>query len=216
MLGKRAVVEGECGIYDQKNNNHISADEATKVASIVKGTIDGSVHRENIQIKEEIRYLLSFVDQAKEEISSLRPKEYSTNKLPAAFSELDAIVSGTEEAAGKVMDCADELSEVSENFDGEVKQQLGDISVKLFEASGFQDITGQRVTKIVTTLVHLEERLSALADAMGDNDVDEVVNDDDNIDKDYDAMANEEFTHGPQLECDAKNQAAIDALFDDF
>ncbi len=216
MLGKRAVVEGQCESYDLKNNNQISADEVTKIASIVKETIDGSSPTEDIQIKEEIRYLLSFVDQAKEEISSLRPKEYSTNKLPAACGELDAIVSGTEEAAGKVMDCADELSEVSEKCNDEVKQQLGDISVKLFEASSFQDITGQRVTKVVTTLVHLEERLSALADAMGDNDVDEVVSDDDNVDKDYDAMANEEFTHGPQLDGEAKDQAAIDALLDDF
>lgn len=197
-------------------DNKVSVDEISKMVSDVRGTIEGDAAVESFHLKEELEALLCFIEQAKCEIASLRPKEYGTNKIPAASNELDAIVQGTEEAAEKVMDSADEIGVLAEKCDEEVKAKLEQISINLFEASGFQDITGQRVSKVVSTLTHLEERLSALAETIGDNDVDDVSDDKGGANKDYNAMANEEFLNGPQLEDEAKDQAAIDALFDDF
>lgn len=193
-----------------------SVDEISKRVSNVRGTIKGDVTTDNLHLREEIEGLLCFIEQAKGEIASLRPKEYGTNKIPAASSELDAIVQGTEAAAEKIMDSADEIGVIAEKCDEDVKAKLEQVSTNLFEASGFQDITGQRVSKVVSTLAHLEERLSALAETVGDQDVDDVSDAEDSTNKDYNAMANEEFLNGPQLDNDAQDQAAIDALFDDF
>ena len=189
--------------------------EVSNVVSEVMNSINGDVALNSLHLKEELGDLLSYIEQAKEEISALRPKEYSTNKIPEASNELEAIVTETEIAAGRIMDAADEIGELSAKCDDDVSEKLMTISTNLFEASGFQDITGQRITKVVTTLSHLEDKLSALAEAIGDTDVDEQVTNDD-MDKDYEALTNDDLLHGPQLEEEAQDQAAIDALFDDF
>lgn len=216
MQNNIATIEDRMENVKEKFDGQISIEDVSKVVVEVMGSIDGDVALESLQMKDELKNLLSYIEQAKTEIASLRPKEYSANKIPEASNELDAIVQGTEAAAEKIMDSADEIGELAEKCDDEVKAKLEQISTNLFEASGFQDITGQRVSKVVATLGHLEEKLSALADAIGDNDVDDAATDDGGDEKDYDAMANEEFLNGPQLEDEAQDQAAIDALFDDF
>lgn len=215
MQNNMATVENRIENVKDNFDDKISVEEITKVVSEVMGSITGGVELDSLHLKDELKDLLAYIDQAKAEIAALRPKEYSTHKIPQASSELEAIVQGTEVAAEKVMDAADELSEIAEKCDDATNARLVEISTNLFEASGFQDITGQRVTKVVTTLSHLEDKLSALAAAIGDTDVDEEV-EEDGTEKDYEAMSNEDFLNGPQLEDEAQDQAAIDALFDDF
>ncbi len=216
MRNNVATVEDRIENVKENFDSSISIEEVSNVVTEVMASITGDVALDSLQLKDELKELLSYIDQAKAEIAALRPKEYSTNKIPEASNELEAIVQGTEVAAEKIMDAADEIGELAEKCDDETNAKLVEISTNLFEASGFQDITGQRVTKVVTTLSHLEDKLSALADAIGDNDIDEAVEDDPNVEKDYDAMSNEDFLNGPQLEDEAQDQAAIDALFDDF
>lgn len=211
-----ASIEDRIENVKEKFDDQIPVEEVSKVMSEVMGSIDGNTSVDELHIKDELKELLVYIEQAKLEISALRPKEYGTNKIPEASNELDAIVKATEVAAETVMDSADEIGEIAEKCDEETQEKLIKISTTLFEASGFQDITGQRITKVVTTLSHLEEKLSSLADAIGDTDVDEQVDEEDSLMKDFEAMANEDFLHGPQLEEEAKDQAAIDALFDDF
>ncbi len=216
MHNNIATIEDRIENVKENFEGGISLEDVSNVVSEVMSSINGDVPVDSLHLKDELKELLSYIDQAKAEISALRPKEYSTNKIPEASNELEAIVQETEGAAEKIMDAADEIGELAEKCDEEVSQKLVEISTNLFEASGFQDITGQRITKVVTTLSHLEDKLSALAEAIGDNDVDQKAEGEGDSDKDYETMSNEEFLNGPQLEEEAQDQAAIDALFDDF
>ncbi len=216
MQNNLAALEDRIDNVKENFDEGVSIDEVSRVVSEVMESISRDVPLNRLHLKDELQDLVSYIDQAKAEISALRPKEYSTNKIPEASNELEAIVIETETAAGKIMDAADEIGELAEKCDEKTGEKLVEISTNLFEASGFQDITGQRITKVVTTLSHLEDKLSALADAIGDTDTDEATPDGPSADKDYDNMANEDLLHGPQLEEEAQDQAAIDALFDDF
>ena len=51
----------------------------------------------------------------------------------------------------------------SENY----VESINDACMRIFEACSFQDITGQRITKVVSTLTYIEERLHGLQDAWG-------------------------------------------------
>lgn len=216
MQSNTASIEDRIEKVKEKFDDQISVDDVSNVVSQVMGSIEGSSPMDDLHMKDEVKEILVYINQAKTELASLRPKEYGTNKVPEASVELGAVVEATEQAAEKIMDCADEIGELAEKCDTDVKDRLNVISTNLFEASGFQDITGQRISKVANILNHLEERLSALAVAIGDDDVDEIASKDENLDKDYDALTNEELLHGPQLDNEAKDQAAIDALFDDF
>ena len=130
-----------------------------------------------------------------------------------SIKQLDQVVATTEEAASKIMDSAEEISELAETMDGEIAERLMAISMNIFEASSFQDITGQRVTKVVNTLKYLEEKLIILAEAIGDTDSHLKA---DQEDMEACSESDEKLLQGPQSAGTANDQDAIDALFDSF
>ncbi|WP_321391673.1 protein phosphatase CheZ [Emcibacter sp.] len=196
----------------EKFGNQVPVDDVSMIVGEVMGTIDGDLALVEIHFQDELRELLQFIDKAKSDISQIRPKDLSENKIPEASDQLDAVVSATEEAASNIMDAAEELGDLAATAEGEMAEKLEAISTKIFEASSFQDITGQRVTKVVNTLKHLEEKLSELAKAIGDNE----VSVDEEINKAPEEMNAQELLHGPQFEHEANDQDSIDALLASF
>jgi len=154
----------------KKLNDKVDVSEVTSIVGEVMGSLEGDFDLQEIHFQDELRDLLVFIQQAKADLTDIQPKHLSENKIPEANNQLDMVVATTEEAASKIMDSAEEISELALTMEGEAKEKLEAISMNIFEASSFQDITGQRVTKVVNTLKYLEEKLSALAEAIGDTD----------------------------------------------
>ncbi len=187
------------------------------IGAVVGSLMEGTTQDDEIgTIAEELRELLAFVQSARSELTSMQPKSLSQRDIPDAAVELDAVVSATDNAASQIMNAADELGEMAGDADADLSMTLMDISTRLFEASSFQDLTGQRITKVARTLTHLEERLGKLADAIGDDyvrppDEQEVERDDEGLVKN-----DEDLLHGPQLEGEGNSQEEIDALLASF
>ncbi|AMN40033.1 protein phosphatase CheZ [Rhodoplanes sp. Z2-YC6860] len=84
--------------------------------------------------------------------------------------ELAAIVTGTERATQAILQAAEEIDQSAHALAGALKagHQQGlahDIQervVRIFEVCNFQDLTGQRVSNVVTTLKSVEERIARL------------------------------------------------------
>lgn len=196
-----------------KYGDSVSLDSVANIVSEVMGSIDGSLVLSELHFQDELKELLAYIEKAKADLGQIQPKDLSENKIPEASNQLDEVVNATEEAATKIMDAAEELGEVAGTVDGELAEKLENISMKIFEASSFQDITGQRVTKVVNTLKHLEEKLSDLAKAIGDTD--SHLNEDKSL-SEKDKRDDKDLLQGPQSEAVANDQDAIDALFDSF
>ena len=112
-------------------------------------TLDTSIYR-------ELHQLSGHISEAKTEIARLRPNEIKA-QLPAAGDQLEAIVKGTEQATHSIMEATEQILAASA---GESKGNIEDACMRIFEACSFQDITGQRVTKVVKTLNYIEQRIS--------------------------------------------------------
>jgi len=91
-----------------------------------------------------------------------------------------------------------------ENYKAQVDEKM----MGMIEACSFQDITGQRVSKVVSTLTHIEERVARFSSVMGVLDAEE----DDSDEKEQ--WRQENLLNGPQIDGPATGQNAIDALFD--
>ena len=130
----------------------------------------------------------------------------STVELPGAADELDAIVSATEDAAGSFMDAADDLQLLAKECDSNLADQLELIATRIFEASTFQDITGQRITKVVKVIKKIEGRLTELAETF-DQDT-KGIQDASTI-----QPGDGQLLHGPALPGQGNNQDDVDALF---
>jgi chemotaxis protein CheZ len=150
----------------------------------------------------EVRALSKVIAKARGEIAEIRPNDLKLEKLPRAGKELEAIVKQTEAATGTIMDAAEAIMSANP------AQELIEHCTRIIEACAFQDLTGQRITKVVSTLTTVENRLQALETAWGgvsDSHAAEAR------DREDDAQ----YLNGPALEGEGHDQAAIDALFDD-
>lgn len=186
------------------------------IGSVVSSLVSGNTQGDELEaIATELRDLLNFIGAAKSELVGMQPKSMSHRDIPDAGEQLDAIVEATEDAASKIMDAADTVSDVAASLEGEAAEKLENVSVALFEASSFQDLTGQRVTKVTNTLAQLETRLSALADAIGD---DYIAPPSDELEKDEEGVAvnDDDLLNGPQLEGEGNSQDEIDAILAAF
>jgi len=197
----------------ESKGDSISIDE---IANIVGSLVEGTTHDDGLdKIAVELKELLQFIGSAKQELVGMQAKSLSNRDIPDANEELGAVVSATEEAASSIMDAADAIGEIANEVDDEVALKLNDIASNLFQASSFQDITGQRITKVTKTLIHLEERLNAVADAIGD---DYIAPEEDKAETDEEGVVvnDEDLLHGPQLEGDGNSQDEIDAILASF
>jgi chemotaxis protein CheZ len=196
-------------LREDRGDSVALGDVAEVVESIVT-TIDGDISAIDIEVHKQIRDLVDYIENAKQEIAAIRPTDIKDHHIPAATDELDAIVKATEDATGSILDAAEDMEKLAERVPAEVAETITGITAKIYEASNFQDITGQRITKVVNTLQHIEHTIIELAGAFG-HDVDRNAPPPAD-DREGDAA----LLNGPQLPEDANSQADIDALLASF
>jgi chemotaxis protein CheZ len=161
------------------------------------------------KIYAEFRDLADHISQTRTEIVRLRADKIKSEKIPKAGKELDAIVRSTEEATDTIMGAAEEIMG-ADTADAEAYQTLvNDACMRIFEACSFQDLTGQRITKVVKTFTYIEDRISTLLEAhgdllpaAGDDEADETVTVDGGT-----------VLDGPQMEGGGVSQDDVDAMF---
>ena len=89
-----------------------------------------------------------------------------------------------------------------EEYRAAVEEQCSAVIV----ACSFQDLTGQRINKIVEMLLRLEGKVATLHDLLGDGK-DELQ------DEPEDELGGQDLLNGPAAPGEGIDQSAIDALF---
>jgi chemotaxis protein CheZ len=167
-------------------------------------------------LRNEIRAMSLAIQQTKAEIAALRPPNTADDRLMVVTQELDAIVTATEGATNTILESAEKVDALAEqvqsvNSDPTSKQIIGDIRdtvISIFEACNFQDITGQRISKVVRTLQFIEDRINKMIEIWGSETFEEIEHT--QAEKDAEAV----LLNGPQLANQGVSQADIDKLFD--
>lgn len=168
-------------------------------------------------LKTELRALAVCIEQTKSEIAALRPKDSEEDRLMVVTSELDAIVNSTEKATQQILESAEKIEGItremqSHGVDAYIARLTEDINetvISLFEACNFQDITGQRITKVVRTLKYVEARINAMIDIWGPDNIADIIPGPKEDHRDDDAK----LLNGPALENQGISQDEIDKLF---
>lgn len=152
----------------------------------------------------ERRALLRYVIAARNAIADVRPTQMRLHKLPSALGEIGMIVETTESAANSIMEAVEAILALdAETPRGVYRAAVEENCLVVMEACAFQDLTGQRISKVVDTLLTLEDKLSALADVLGDEDADEPAP----------GMSDDVLLNGPAMPGEGVDQDEIDRLF---
>jgi chemotaxis protein CheZ len=151
-----------------------------------------------------LEYLSDHIRHTRSEIGALRAGSGNPQMFSTTTDELEEIVTETARATNRIMDSAEAVEKVAASLEAAPAHALMDAVTNIYEASAFQDITGQRITKIVRALQSLEEKLASLASAFGP--LDEAV-------APKAPAGDAALLNGPQRETTAASQTDIDALF---
>jgi len=151
-----------------------------------------------------LEYLSDHIRLTRSEIGALKSGGGNAQMFTTTTDELEEIVTETARATNRIMDAAESVEKVAASLEPAHATALMDAVTNIYEASAFQDITGQRITKIVRALQSLEEKLASLTNAFGPLEESQAV-----AKPEGDAA----LLNGPQLEKTAASQTDIDALF---
>jgi len=168
-------------------------------------------------LKKELYGLFKYLQRVREEIAAINRPADKALHFDSMSDQLDAIVKATEEATDTIMGCMEKNDEIV----GKLRDALTDekqlalldqISANgndVFEACSFQDITGQRITKVVKSVTYVEDRVNALIAVWGKEEIDRIE-----VKAEAEKTEDEELLQGPALEGEGITQAEIDKLFD--
>lgn len=163
----RAELERRLKAMSEEGPRADPSDIASAVESVM-ATVEGDLSAVNVKLYAEIEALARYIDGAKAEIAEIRPDEIRDEHLPAATDELEEIVGATENATNQILESVESVEEVAEKVDSESADKIMSAVTNIYEACSFQDITGQRITKVVKTLQQIEGKVEALLAAFGE------------------------------------------------
>jgi chemotaxis protein CheZ len=157
------------------------------------------------ELLAEVEDLARTIATTRNELQRLDAGPFIAGHIPAATDELDAVVAHTASATDVILEACEQLESASANGALLDAEMLGRATTAIYEACSFQDITGQRIKKVVGTLKAIEQKVGDILKVFGEGDeiVDEVVQ----------AAT---LTNGPQLPGKAMEQSDIDRLLADF
>ena len=153
-----------------------------------------------------LQYLSDHIRATRAEIGAIRGSASGDQLFGSTADELEEIVTETARAANRIMDAAETIEGVAGKVDPASAAALTDAVTQIYEASSFQDITGQRITKVVRALQSMESKLQSLAGAFGRADFTPAAQ----------VEGDAALLNGPQLSQSASSQDDIDALFGDL
>lgn len=181
----------------------------------VLSTMGGDLTLKEAALLAELEALGKTVKRAKADIAALRVDDINHSHIPAATDELDAVVDHTATATNEILDVCETLEKLQSGLSGEAADTLGTCVTRIYEACSFQDITGQRISKVVSALKAIEERVSAVTSTFMPEGSAPAAAEQTAPDSD-DRTEGRRLANGPQLPGSGVSQDDIDRLLASF
>ena len=169
------------------------------------------------ELKSETDAIYLALNRTKQEIAALHVNAFGPP--PARMvRELDAVVESAERATQQILGAAEDIEDAANTLSASLQRQqeqalaldIQDNVLRIFEACNFQDLTGQRIAKVLTTLKFVEDRIAHMIEIWGGIDAFRTYTATAATDLNGDATL-----HGPKLDDDDghASQDDVDALF---
>ncbi|HLI99940.1 MAG TPA: protein phosphatase CheZ [Bradyrhizobium sp.] len=172
------------------------------------------------KLKVELDLIYDAITRTKREIAVLHGKSFNGEEMAKVNGELGAVVGGTEEATQQILEATEAIdnaatalsSVTSPDQQKLLSEEIQERVVAIFEACNFQDLTGQRIKKVMTTMKFIENHITIMMDIWGGVDAIKSLAPAIADTREGDAK----LLNGPKSEGDVghASQDDIDALFD--
>lgn len=190
----------------------LSLTDVIGVAELLTSSLQPLLRRIDSTINRELRGILGRIEGLRSDIAKVRADDISNNRIPEMGRELSAIVEATEGATNTIMESAEAVLAIEPTDVASYQEAVSEQMMAIFEACSFQDLTGQRVTKIVETVEIIEKRINLLCEML---DMENMTTE---VPIDAEEAAREQrkkdlILNGPALADEGTNQSDIDKMF---
>ena len=192
----------------QKREN-VTFHDIITLAEVAAQSLQSFFQAMDAKVYHELREIAGYIESMRREIGVLQVNDLKNSRIPSAGQELGAITKATEQATNTIMECAEAVMAADASDPAAYKAVVDEKMMMVFEACSFQDITGQRIAKVVETLQHIETRVARFADVMRAKDLDGFLNE---YERERAERKEKLLLHGPQLEGEGNRQTQVDAL----
>jgi len=172
------------------------------------------------KLKVELDLIHDAINRTKREIATLHGKSFEGDEMAKVNGELGAVVGGTEQATQQILEATEAIDQaataLSKNISPDqqklLSEEIQERVVSIFEACNFQDLTGQRISKVMSTMKFIEQHIHEMMEIWGGVDAIKAHAPAIVDTREGDAK----LLNGPKLDGDAghASQNDIDALFD--
>ena len=124
----------------------------------------------------EVQELGDMLARARAEIAAMRVDDITASHIPQASDELEAILTHTAAATHCILEVCESLDALAEGLEKPARGgpsraaaagALRQATMRVYEACGFQDLTGQRIAKVVLALQAIDARIARILQAPG-------------------------------------------------
>jgi chemotaxis protein CheZ len=174
---------------------------------------------EAAKLKSELDLIYDAINKTKQEIATVHVTGFEGPEMARVTNELDAIVGGTETATETILSSAEAIDQMASTLLARLKndqdhamvQDMQERVIKIFEACNFQDLTGQRINRVVGTLKFIETHIVRMMEIWGGLDAFKDIEVEGLAEREGDAA----LLNGPKVDGDVghASQDDIDALF---
>src|SRR5436190_2798457 len=193
----------------QKRDN-VTFNDIISLAEVAAQSLQSFFQAMDATVYHELREIARYIESMRQEIGALQVNDLKNSRIPAAGEELGAIVQATEEATHTIMECAEAVMAADASDPAAYKALVDEKMMVIFEACSFQDITGQRIAKVVETLQHIEARVGRFAEVMKASDFTGYMTDEERARAE---RKEKNLLNGPQLAGAGIDQAFVDEMF---
>ncbi len=197
-----------------EGRDKVDIDEVERTIEAVLGDVDelDDLAARDQCVRGELGKLVLFIRNARSAAMSENISDIRNDDIPLATDALDAIVRAAEEATHGIIDATEKIESMVRQDAGAHRDRILGQITRTFEACSFQDITGQRVSKVINTLKHIESTVDQMIALYDDDGASAAVRNrarrGESSDRDW--------LNGPQLPENAPDQSQIDKLFADL
>ncbi len=194
---------------EARSDNAIPLREVIAMAEKVTSALKPLVRSLDKSMYRELKEMLDCIEELRGDLSKVDPDDIFSRRIPEMGRELSAIVSATEVATNSIMNIAEQVMEADKSDPAAYVKYVEQHMLAIFEACTFQDLTGQRVTRVIQTIEVIEERIEVLCRMIENNQITP------NAPKvsDTEKRNRARLVKGPANEGEGINQDQVDAMF---
>jgi chemotaxis protein CheZ len=166
MAGSHRGAAAEGGV----DPAHQQADDAQLLLQTYRAQIEQCE-----KLKVELDLIHDAIKRTKQEIAMLHGKSFDGAEMTKITGELGAVVGGTEQATQQILEATEAIDQAatalakvtSPDQQRLLSEEIQERVVSIFEACNFQDLTGQRISKVLATMKFIEHHIIVMMDIWG-------------------------------------------------